>query len=89
MIQESRGHCSKITTKLASFKGNNASRDFHRWIKLPLEAWCDWSRFSILLFFLSGSFLEYLLMREGNENSGAPLGQSAYPTTEPGTLIQP
>ena len=36
--QESGGKCSDMTKRLASFKCEaNAARDFHRWVKLPLD----------------------------------------------------
>ena len=37
--QESKGRCANITKKLAGFKcAANASRDFYKWVKLPLDA---------------------------------------------------
>ena len=38
-LQESKGKCSAISRKLASFKTlRNASRDFRQWVKLPLAS---------------------------------------------------
>ena len=35
--EESRGKCSDIVKKLAAFRcGKNASRDFYKYVKLPL-----------------------------------------------------